>query len=51
MLDADFWLAQALLFRQQADVVRDPDERAELRELATVCNRVAAKIEEDTPGG
>ena len=51
MLDAEFWLNQATLFRQQAEAVRDPDVREEFRELATVCVTVAHKLEEHAPGG
>jgi hypothetical protein len=51
MLDADFWLDQALMFRQQADTVRDPGERDELRVLAQICDAVATKIEEHVSGG
>jgi len=51
MLDADFWLDQAVLFREQANIVRDPEERDELRALATVCDAVASKIEEHVSGG
>lgn len=51
MLDADFWLDQAMLFRQQADTVRDPGEREELRTLAQICDAVASKIEEHFSGG
>ncbi|HXR88333.1 MAG TPA: hypothetical protein VN728_15240 [Stellaceae bacterium] len=51
MLDADFWLDQALMFRQQADAVRDPVEREELCTLARICDAVASKIEEHFSGG
>lgn len=51
MLDADFWLDQAMMFRQQANTVRDPGERDELCALAQVCDAVATKIEEHTSGG
>jgi hypothetical protein len=51
MLDADFWLGQAMMFRQQADTVRDPEERDELRTLAQICDAVATKIEEHASGG
>ena len=51
MLDADFWLDQATMFRQQASTVRDPDERDELRSLAQICDAVASKIEEHGSGG
>jgi hypothetical protein len=51
MLDADFWLDQATIFRQQADTVRDPEEREELRTLARICDAVATKIEEHGSGG
>lgn len=51
MLDADFWLDQAMMFRQQADAVRDPKERDELRALAQICDAVASKIEEHVSGG
>jgi hypothetical protein len=51
MLDADFWLDQATKFRQQADAVRDPDEREELCALAQICDAVASKIEEHVSGG
>ena len=51
MLDADFWLDQATLFRQQAMSVRSPEEREETRVLATVCDAVASKIEENVSGG
>lgn len=51
MLDADFWLDQAKMFRQQATSVRDPEEREELRALATVCAAVACEIEENVAGG
>jgi hypothetical protein len=51
MLDADFWLDQAMMFRQQADAVRDPEEREELCTLAQICDAVASKIEEHFSGG
>jgi hypothetical protein len=51
MLDADFWLDQATLFRQQANSVRDPEEREELCVLAQICDAVATKIEEHGSGG
>ncbi|HXE27065.1 MAG TPA: hypothetical protein VN656_01055 [Stellaceae bacterium] len=51
MLDADFWLDQAMMFRQQANSVRDPEEREELRTLAQICDAVASKIEEHFSGG
>ena len=51
MLDANFWLDQAMMFRQQADSVRDPEEREELRKLAQICDAVATKIEEHVSGG
>jgi hypothetical protein len=50
MLDADFWLDQAVMFRQQADAVRDPQEREELCALAQICDAVASKIEEHVSG-
>ena len=51
MLDANFWLDQAMMFREQAMAVRNADEREELRALATVCDVVASKIEERSSGG
>ncbi|HEX3973756.1 MAG TPA: hypothetical protein VHX19_20650 [Stellaceae bacterium] len=51
MLDADFWLDQATMFRQQANTVRDPGERDELCTLARICDAVATKFEEHTSGG
>lgn len=51
MLDADFWLDQAMMFRQQANAVRDPEEREELSMLAQICDAVASKIEEHSSGG
>jgi hypothetical protein len=51
MRDADFWLDQATMFRQQAINVRDPKERDELRTLARICDAVATKIEEHAPSG
>ena len=51
MLEADFWLDQATMFRQQANTVRDPEEREELRALAQICDAVASKIEEHVSGG
>ena len=51
MLDADFWLDQATMFRQQANAVRDPEEREELCLLAQICDAVATKIEEHFSGG
>lgn len=51
MLDADFWFDQATLFRQEADAVRDPAERAELHALAEICDTVACKIEEHAASG
>jgi hypothetical protein len=51
MLDADFWLDQATLFRQEANAVRDPEERAELHALAEICDTVASRIEEHAPSG
>jgi hypothetical protein len=51
MLDADFWLDQAMMFREQADRVRDPAEREELCTLALICDAVASKIEEHCSGG
>ena len=51
MLDADFWLDQATMFRQQAKTVRDPEQRDELRALAQVCDAVASEIEEHFSGG
>jgi hypothetical protein len=51
MLDADFWLDQAMMFRQQANTVRDPEERDELCALAQICDAVATKIDEHTSGG
>jgi hypothetical protein len=51
MLDADFWLDQAVMFRQQATTVRDPEKRDELHALAQICDDVATKIEEHGSGG
>jgi hypothetical protein len=51
MLDADFWLDQANLFREEADAVRDPETCAELRALAEICDTVACKIEAHAPSG
>ena len=51
MLDANFWLDQATMYRQQAHTVRDPEERDELRSLAQICDAVASKIEEHVAGG
>jgi hypothetical protein len=51
MLDADFWLDQAVMFRQQANAVRDPEAREELSVLAQICDAVASKIEEHSCGG
>ena len=51
MLDADFWLDQAVMFRRQAVSVRDPEERDELCALAQICDAVATKIEEHGSGG
>lgn len=51
MLDADFWLDQAMMFRLQADAVPDPEEREELCLLAEICDAVASKIEEHLCGG
>lgn len=51
MLDADFWLDQATKFRQQANSVRDPEEREELCALAQICDDVATKIEEHASSG
>jgi len=51
MLDADFWLDQAMIFRQQANAVGDPEERAELCMLAQICDAVASRIEEHFSGG
>lgn len=51
VLDADFWLDQAMMFREQADSVHDPEEREELHALAKVCDAVATKIEEHVSGG
>ncbi|HEY1505112.1 MAG TPA: hypothetical protein VGF92_12480 [Stellaceae bacterium] len=51
MLDADFWLDQAVKFRQEADAVRDPEQREELCTLAQICDAVATKIEEHSSGG
>jgi hypothetical protein len=51
MLDADFWLDQATMYRQQAKYVRDPDERNELRSLARTCDAVATKIDEHASSG
>lgn len=51
MLDADFWLDQAVMFRQQASAVRDLEEREELHMLAQICDAVASKIEEHFSGG
>jgi hypothetical protein len=51
MLDADFWLDQALMFRRQADHLRDSDEREELRALARICATIAVRIEQQATGG
>jgi hypothetical protein len=51
MLDAAFWLDQATVYRQEADITHDGDAREELRVLAEVCRVVAYKIEEHAPGG
>jgi hypothetical protein len=51
MRDADFWLDQAMLFRREADAVRDPAARDELRALAEICDTVACKIEERAASG
>ncbi|HVA13308.1 MAG TPA: hypothetical protein VNF99_08665 [Stellaceae bacterium] len=51
MLDADFWLDNAAIFRQRADAVCDAETRDELREFAAVCDIVARKIEEHAAGG
>ena len=51
MIDADFWLDQAMMFRRQATAVRDLEERDELCALAQICDAVATKMEEHTSGG
>jgi hypothetical protein len=51
MMDADFWLDHAMMLRQRAETIPDPEERDALRELAQICDNVARRIEEHAPGG
>ncbi|HZB91396.1 MAG TPA: hypothetical protein VE397_08150 [Stellaceae bacterium] len=51
MEDAAFWRAQSAKFRQHAETTGDPSLKAELSELAEICDDVAAEIEDRAPAG
>ena len=51
MLDADFWLEQAKAFSARAENSEDSGLQTELLELASICETVAARIEQHAPGG
>jgi hypothetical protein len=51
MEDAAFWRDQGAKFRRHAETIGDPDLKAELAELAEICEEVAAEIEDRAPAG
>jgi hypothetical protein len=51
MEDAAFWREQGLKFRQRAEKLVDPDLIAELKELAEICDEVAASMEDRAAAG
>ncbi len=51
MEDAAFWREQGAKFRRRAETSGDPALKAELVELAEICDEVAAEIEDRAPAG
>jgi hypothetical protein len=51
VIDADYWRDQGTKFRERAKTTKDDTLRAELLELAQVCDEVAEKIEAASPSG
>jgi hypothetical protein len=51
MQDVVFWRRQAALFRDEAETRTDASQSRELRELAEICEQVAAEIEDRVPAG
>jgi hypothetical protein len=51
MEDAAFWREQGAKFRRRAESSGDAALRAELAELAEICEEVAAEIEDRAPAG
>lgn len=51
MEDAAFWRDQGAKFRRRAETTSDPTLKAELAELADICEEVAAEIEDRAPAG
>jgi hypothetical protein len=51
MEEAAFWREQGVKFRRRAETKDDPALKAELAELAEICEEVAAEIEDRAPAG
>lgn len=51
MEDVVFWRLEAAKFRDDAEAAEDAPQAQELRELAAVCEQVAAEIEDRAPAG
>jgi hypothetical protein len=51
MEDAAFWREQGAKFRRRAEAGSDAELRAELQELAEICEEVAAEIEDRATAG
>jgi hypothetical protein len=51
MEDVAFWRREAAKFRDDAEAAKDAPQAQELRELAAVCEQVAAEIEDRAPAG
>jgi hypothetical protein len=51
MEEAAFWREQGVKFRRRAETDQNPALKAELAELAEICEEVAAEIEDRAPAG
>jgi hypothetical protein len=51
MEEATFWREQGAKFRRRAETNEDSALKAELAELAAICEEVAAEIEDRAPAG
>ncbi|MDE2183832.1 MAG: hypothetical protein KGJ78_12510 [Alphaproteobacteria bacterium] len=51
MLDVEYYRDEAKKYRKLADRVADEEVKKELEELAAVCERVAARIEDRMSAG
>jgi hypothetical protein len=51
MMEALYWWDEAMKFLDQAQTADDPRERAEFIELASICEDLAAAVEERASPG